>query len=132
MAAVHRSRAAAGLTGCLALFLAGCGSSGQPAATTSSPAASSAAESSPAPSSAADASAAGGPTTVTGTVTQGVENTCVVLVDTSGAVVANLLDWNLQEHPYGDVVEATGTFDPGMMTTCQQGVPFEATAVVTK
>ncbi len=68
-------------------------------------------------------------TTVQGTVTEGVEGGCVVLVDASGAVVANLQGWDLTAHPFESVVEVTGTFEPDLMTTCQQGTPFEVITV---
>lgn len=74
----------------------------------------------------------GGTTTLNGTVQEGVENGCVVLVDASGAVVANLQGWDLQAHPIDSQVEVTGAFEPDMMTTCQQGTPFEASAVVSR
>lgn len=112
------------------LLLAGCGSSGQPQPTTSSaPAASTAAESSTVSES---APAGGATTTVQGTVTAGVESGCVVLVDASGAVVANLQGWDLRAHPVNSQVEVTGTYEPDLMTTCQQGTPFEVTAVVSR
>ena len=69
-------------------------------------------------------------TTLHGTVTEGVESGCVVLVDSSGAVSANLQGWDLGAHPFDTKVEVTGAFEPDMMTTCQQGTPFEVTAVV--
>ncbi|WP_420121099.1 hypothetical protein [Nakamurella sp.] len=74
--------------------------------------------------------AAGGPTTLTGTVTEGVESRCVVLVDDTGATLANLMGWDLQAHPFGSTVQVTGTFEEGLMTTCQQGRPFTVTSVV--
>lgn len=73
---------------------------------------------------------ADGTTTLTGTVTEGVESRCVVLVDDSGATVANLMGWDLQAHPFGSTVEVTGTYEEGLMTTCQQGRPFTVTGVV--
>jgi len=107
------------------LLLAGCGSSGQPQPSTTSTAA-------PSSTASESASAGGSTTTVQGTVTAGVENGCVVLVDASGAVVANLQGWDLRAHPFSSQVEVTGTFEPDLMTTCQQGTPFEVTAVVSR
>jgi hypothetical protein len=74
----------------------------------------------------------GAPTTLQGTVTEGVENGCVVLVDGAGAVLANLQGWDLRAHPFESQVEVTGAFEPDLMTTCQQGTPFDATSVVSK
>jgi hypothetical protein len=74
----------------------------------------------------------GSPTTLQGTVTEGVENNCVVLVDASGTVLANLQGWDLRAHPFDSEVEVTGTFEPDLMTTCQQGTPFDATTVVSR
>lgn len=54
----------------------------------------------------------------------------MVLVDDSGATVANLMGWDLQAHPFGSTVEVTGTYEEGLMTTCQQGRPFTVTGVV--
>lgn len=73
---------------------------------------------------------ASGTTTLVGTVTEGVENGCVVLVDDSGATVADLQGWDLAAHPVGSRVEVTGTYPEGLMTFCQQGRPFTATTVV--
>lgn len=73
-----------------------------------------------------------GITTLTGTVTEGVESRCVVLIDDSGATVANLMGWDLQAHPFGSTVEVTGTYEEGLMTTCQQGRPFTVTGVVAR
>lgn len=107
--------------GMLTMLLTACGSSGTPQQSATSSIGSSTPSSVPA-----------GITTVQGTVTKGVENGCVVLVDASGAVVANLQGWDLQAHPFGSPVEVTGTFEPDLMTTCQQGTPFEASSVVSR
>ena len=69
-------------------------------------------------------------TTLRGTVTEGVESGCVVLVDDSGAVVANLQGWDLRSYPFETMVEVTGTFQPDLMTICQQGTPFEVQTAV--
>jgi hypothetical protein len=121
------------VTGGLALLLAGCASS-SPAPSSSPSAASAGASSAGGTGSAAGsstgtgASADAGPTTLTGTVTAGVENNCVVLVDAAGTVLANLQGLDVTAHPVGSEVEVTGTFEPDLMTTCQQGPPFEVTA----
>lgn len=127
-------------------LVAACGSAGTPPAT-DSPSASTAVSATPGnvPTSASGASPTGSPTgsltvsgsvsgttTLVGTVTEGVENQCVVLVDDSGTTVANLLGWDLQAHPAGSTVEVTGTFEEGLMTTCQQGRPFTVAAVVAR
>lgn len=117
----------------MTLLLAACASSGPPqqsapssAPVTSAPVASSATTES------GSAAPGGSVTTLQGTVTQGVESGCVVLVDASGAVLANLQGWDLQAHPFDSQVEVTGAFEPDMMTTCQQGTPFEASTVVSR
>lgn len=121
------------------LLLAGCGSSGQPQQSALS-SASGPSASVVVPTTTGSLSVpvtvssvpGGSITTVQGTVTRGVESGCVVLVDASGAVVANLQGWDLQAHPLDTQVEVTGTFEPDLMTTCQQGTPFEVTAVVSR
>lgn len=73
-----------------------------------------------------------GVTTIRGTVTEGVEPGCIVLIDDSGAALANLQGWNLQAHPFDSVVTVTGVFQPDLMTTSQQGTPFDVRSVVTE
>jgi hypothetical protein len=75
----------------------------------------------------------GGPAkeqTLRGTVAEGVEARCVVLIDESGAVLANLQGLDLAAHPLGSLVQVTGIFMPDLMTTCQQGTPFEVRTAV--
>lgn len=139
-----------------ALLIAACGAGGSPSGTGSptagSPTAATAAISTVAPGSSAPSTPArpsgsltvsgsvqgsgsvqaDGPTTLTGTVTEGVESRCVLLVDDSGATLANLMGWDLQAHPFGSTVEVTGSFEEGLMTTCQQGRPFVVTSVVAR
>ena len=74
------------------------------------------------------ATGAAGTTTLTGTVTEGVESGCLVLTDDAGAVLANLMGLDTQAAPIGSTVEVTGEFED-LMTTCQQGKPFTVTAV---
>ncbi len=123
---------------CGLLLVAGCASGGSPQSSTSS-----AAGTAPTSSVGASASVAvpppsgtgsgpGAVATLRGTVTEGVESACVVLVDASGAVLANLQGWDLTAHPLQSEVEVTGTFEPDLMTTCQQGTPFEAITVVSR
>lgn len=135
-ARVRRGASLGAATLTLAVLVAACGSSGQPqeSATSSTSAPTSAPASSAASTGSMVASSlpAGTTTTLQGTVTEGVESGCVVLVDSSGAVSANLQGWDLGAHPFDTKVEVTGAFEPDMMTTCQQGTPFEVTAVVSR
>jgi hypothetical protein len=107
-----------------------------PAATPRSPQASpSSAEPSlsagPAPTLVPTVPSAGTGTEVTlrGTVREGVEASCVLLADDNGTVLANLLGSDAPELTAGAKVEVTGSFLQGVMTTCQQGLPFQVTAV---
>lgn len=70
-----------------------------------------------------------GPTSLTGTVEQGVESGCVVLLGEDGTALANLFGLDQALAPFGARVRVTGSFVPDMMTTCQQGQPFEVTDV---
>lgn len=72
----------------------------------------------------------GGVVELTGVVENGVEAGCVVLLDANGGVVANLMGLDLTAHPVGSRVQVTGSFAMDVMTTCQQGRPFEVTDVV--
>jgi len=67
--------------------------------------------------------------TLRGTVREGVEASCVLLADDNGTVLANLLGSDAPELTAGANVEVTGSFLQGVMTTCQQGLPFQVTAV---
>jgi hypothetical protein len=93
----------------------------------SSPPSSAAAEPSTEPS--------GGPTgagakTISGTVEEGVEPGCRLLKDATGSYLLVFGETGLKaEAPVGAKVTLTGTAKPGMMSTCQQGVPFMVTAV---
>ncbi len=73
--------------------------------------------------------AVGASTELSGTVEAGVESGCVVLTDARGAVLANLIGLDTAGTPLGSEVVVTGTFQQGMMTTCQQGAPFQVTSV---
>jgi hypothetical protein len=109
----------------VAAALTGCASS--------SPTTPSSSTTSPAAASTTAGSAAGGSTgattTLVGTVQEGVESGCVVLVGADGKVLANLLGLDTAAAPVGSEVEVTGMFEADMMTTCQQGEPFTVTAV---
>jgi hypothetical protein len=81
----------------------------------------------------ADSSSAGGAATeLTGTISDGVESGCVILKDASGAVLANLFGVDTAKVPIGSSVLVTGQFQTDLMTTCQQGKPFEVATVQVK
>ncbi len=67
--------------------------------------------------------------TLRGTVREGVEAHCLLLADDSGTVLANLLGDDSPQLTVGARVEVTGSFEEGLMTTCQQGPPFAVTSV---
>jgi hypothetical protein len=66
---------------------------------------------------------------LTGTVEAGVESGCVVLADAGGGVLANLIGLDTSTTPLGSRVAVTGRFQQDLMTTCQQGRPFQVTSV---
>lgn len=73
--------------------------------------------------------AAGGDT-ITGTVSAGVEPNCLILQDAKGSHLLVFDDPALRDAAeQGSKVTITGRSEPGMMSTCQQGVPFVVTAV---
>jgi hypothetical protein len=61
-----------------------------------------------------------------------VESGCVILEDAGGAVLANLFGVDTSKVPVGSAVVVTGQFQPDIMTTCQQGKPFEVATVQVK
>ncbi|MEU7477038.1 hypothetical protein AB0A63_13710 [Lentzea sp. NPDC042327] len=63
--------------------------------------------------------------TVRGTVSGGVESGCLLL-DT-GTAQYLLLGADPAIAVAGAVVEVSGRAEPGAMTTCQQGTPFQVT-----
>lgn len=65
--------------------------------------------------------------TITGTPTEGVENGCVVMQ--SGDTLYQLLGGERGLLMSGRPVKVRGTPQPGLMTTCQQGTPFQVTEV---
>ena len=65
--------------------------------------------------------------TLQGALQSGVESGCVILVDGEGQVLANLVDFDIRGVQEGTRIEVTGSFNPDLMTTCQQGRPFEVT-----
>jgi hypothetical protein len=75
-------------------------------------------------------SAGPGETTLTGTVTAGVEPDCLLLKDGSGDHLLITKDAGLKSalRPGAEVTVA-GKSEPGMMTTCMQGKPFVVSSV---
>ncbi|BEL09425.1 hypothetical protein Q0Z83_076160 [Actinoplanes sichuanensis] len=75
-------------------------------------------------------SAAPGETTLTGTVTAGVEPNCLLLKDGTGDHLLITEDAKLKSalQP-GAEVTVVGKSEPGMMTTCMQGKPFVVSSV---
>jgi hypothetical protein len=65
--------------------------------------------------------------TITGTPTEGVENGCIVMQ--SGNTLYLLLGGERGALMAGRPVVVRGTPEPGLMTTCQQGTPFQVTEV---
>ncbi|HIW63633.1 MAG TPA: hypothetical protein H9881_14335 [Candidatus Stackebrandtia excrementipullorum] len=68
--------------------------------------------------------------TLTGTVSSGVEMGCVLL-EFEGTTY-NLVGGDASVLSPGTEVEVTGTVNEGLMTTCQQGVPFEVQSAAAK
>ena len=101
-------------------LLAGCASptpSSSPSATAS-------------PSPASSASSSSSSETLSGTLSAGVEPHCLILRDATGSHSIYFHDESLRaQAPAGAHVTLVGHPEPGMMTTCQQGVPFIVTAV---
>ncbi|WP_250035927.1 hypothetical protein [Paractinoplanes maris] len=68
--------------------------------------------------------------TITGTVTAGVEPNCVLLADSTGSHLLIFDDPAMRaEAAVGSKVTISGKSQPGMMSTCQQGVPFIVVSV---
>jgi hypothetical protein len=65
--------------------------------------------------------------TLTGIPEEGVESGCVVM--RSGEVLYNLLGGDRSTLMSGRTVVVRGRPNPGLMTTCQQGTPFEVSEV---
>lgn len=71
-----------------------------------------------------------GATTITGTVTAGVEPNCLLVNDASGSHLLIFDDPAMRaDAAVGSKVKVSGRSEPGMMSTCQQGVPFVVTSV---
>jgi hypothetical protein len=68
--------------------------------------------------------------TITGTVTAGVEPNCLLLADSTGSHLLIFDDPAMRaEAAVGAEVKIVGNSQPGMMSTCQQGVPFVVVSV---
>jgi hypothetical protein len=65
--------------------------------------------------------------TITGQPTDGVESGCIVMQ--SGSTLYLLLGGDRQILQSGGTVVVRGTPNPGLMTTCQQGTPFQVSEV---
>ena len=116
----------------LVACLAGCaGNNAAPSAGSSASSSSSAAPSSSPSSSLSpslEPSESGTAETVTGTIEAGVEPNCKLIRDDAGNHVLFFDDPTLKaQATVGKKVTVTGQSKPGMMTTCQQGTPFQVT-----
>jgi hypothetical protein len=106
------------------LFAAGCAGASTDDPAVSAPSAS-ATPSAPAPPSSQPPSAEPGSTTLSGTITAGVEGNCLLLKDDSGSHLLVFKDPALRAQARaGMKVTVVGTPQPRMMSTCQQGIPF--------
>jgi len=125
--------AAAGVFACAVVGCSSTPSSPTTPGTSSSPTSASSGSSSSVISSAPDASAtsteSSRPTALVGKLAEGVESGCVVLIDDTGTVLANLIGLDPASAPIGSTVEVNGQFEPDLMTTCQQGDPFSVASV---
>jgi hypothetical protein len=80
--------------------------------------------------SAAPSSAPADGTTLTGTVTAGVEPGCLLLKDSSGDHLLIFKDDAMEKSvKVGSEVTVVGKAETGMMTTCMQGEPFVVSSV---
>lgn len=113
------------------LFAAGCAGSSagsttaDPVGSSRSASASSASSASSAQPSAGLPSASPGSQTISGTITAGVEAHCLLLQDGGGSHLLVFRDPALRaQAKVGAKVTLSGTPQPRMMSTCQQGIPF--------
>ncbi len=67
--------------------------------------------------------------TLTGTVEQGVEGRSVVLLDSSGAPLADLVGRPVQDYRLGAEVRVRGRYLTGLSSAAQQGRPFEVETI---
>ncbi|WP_328466402.1 hypothetical protein OHA21_46175 [Actinoplanes sp. NBC_00393] len=72
----------------------------------------------------------GGGTTITGTVTEGVEPGCLLLKTTDGEHLLIFKDATVKSSvKAGSEITVVGKPEAGMMTTCMQGEPFVVSSV---
>jgi hypothetical protein len=131
---MNRTRLLRRLAGCLlaGLLVAACadsggdggdGGDGQGAATTVP-----ATTPTTAPGGPTDPTRTGGPVTVTGTVTEGVEPGCLLLKATDGGQYL-LVGGERAELRPGRRVADSGRVDRGLLSTCQQGEPLVVASI---
>ncbi|MET0422961.1 MAG: hypothetical protein ABW046_03750 [Actinoplanes sp.] len=115
----------------LSLLVAGCANNVEPGAAPAAPASSDVVDLQPSPGKpSATLPAEDGAATITGTVSAGVEPSCLLLQDAKGSHLLIFDDAAMRaEAAVGTKVTLVGRSDPSMMSTCQQGVPFIVTAV---
>jgi hypothetical protein len=107
---------------CAVLLLAGCGSAAEaPGSGTPTPA--------PASSTSSAPGAGVEVVTVRGTVSDGVEAGCLLLTPDGGGDRPLLLLGNTEGLKAGDTVEVRGAPLADVMTSCQQGDPFDVQSV---
>jgi hypothetical protein len=128
----NRTRRLQLLAGCLlaALLVAACaepggddGGAGQGAATTAPPTAPTTT-----PGKRTEPTRSGGPVTVVGTVTEGVEPGCLLLLGEGGGSFL-LVGGERAELRPGRRVAVTGRVDRGLLSTCQQGEPLVVASI---
>jgi hypothetical protein len=131
MSRMNRTRLLRRLAGCLlaGLLVAACadsggdGGAGQGAATTVP-----ATPPTTAPGGPTDPTRTGGPVTVTGTVTEGVEPGCLLLKATDGGQYL-LVGGERAELRPGRRLAVSGRVDRGLLSTCQQGEPLVVASI---
>jgi len=113
----------------LSLLAAGCANGGTDAGATPAPVPSASdVVDLPLPSAKPGVSAGGN--TISGTVSAGIEPSCLLLQDASGSHLLIFDEPSLRaQAKVGDKVTLVGRSDPSMMSTCQQGTPFVVSAV---
>jgi hypothetical protein len=132
----NRSRLLQRLAGCLlaGLLVAACadpgseGGAGQGVATTAPATTAPAPTSTTAPGKRTEPTRTGGPVTVVGTVTEGVEPGCLLLAATDGGQFL-LVGGERAELRAGRRVAVTGRVDHGLLSTCQQGEPLVVASI---
>ncbi|MET7423083.1 hypothetical protein [Dactylosporangium sp. NPDC005555] len=115
------------LVAACALALGGCAASPSPSSPSGAASVSASPSLSPVPSLSAVPSRAASGVSVSGEVVEGVEPGCLLL-RTSGTLYL-LIGGDRAALQAGKRVTVTGSPQPGMMSTCQQGTPFQVTSV---